>query len=356
MVSNASPAVTRATFGRLPDGRDVDVFTLTNAHGLEVRAISYGAIVVSLHAPDRSGHLDDVVLGHDDLDGYLGASPYFGAVVGRYANRIARGRLLLEGRVHALAINDPPHHLHGGVRGFDKAVWDAEESASRRGPAVTFRYASRAGEEGYPGMVRAAVTYTLTDRDELRVEYAAHTDGTTVVNLTQHSYFNLAGRGDILGHELTIEADHYLPIDATSIPTGERATVAGTPFDFRAPALIGRRIGQADEQLRHGHGYDHNFVLRRRGPGLVAAARLDDPSSGRRLEVHTTEPGLQFYAGNRLDGRIRGKSGRVYEPRAGLSLETQHFPDSPNHPEFPSTVLHPGEEYRSTTVFTFGVC
>jgi aldose 1-epimerase len=233
--------VTRAPFGLLPDGRPVDVFTLTSAHGLEVRVISYGAIIVSLHARDRSGRLDDVVLGHDDLAGYLGASPYFGAVVGRYANRIARGRLPLEGRIHTLRINEPPNHLHGGGRGFDKVVWDAEETASPDGAAVTFRYASPAGEEGYPGMLRAAVTYTLTDRDELRVDYAARTDGTTVVNLTQHSYFNLAGggRGDILGHELTIEAEHYLPIDEAYIPTGVVAAVAGTPFDFREPATVG---------------------------------------------------------------------------------------------------------------------
>jgi aldose 1-epimerase len=348
--------VTRAPFGRMPDGRPVDVFTLTSGHGLEMRAISYGAIIASIHAPDRAGHLDDIVLGHDDLAGYLAASPYFGAVVGRYANRIARGHLALEGRLHPLAINDPPNHLHGGVRGFDKRVWDAEEDASPTAATVTFRYASPAGEESYPGTLRATVTYTLTDRDELRVDYAARTDGTTVVNLTQHSYFNLAGGGDVLGHELTLEADHYLPVDATSIPTGVMAPVAGTPFDFRAPAVIGRRIDEADEQLAHGAGYDHCYVVRRDGPGLVAAARLDDPSSGRRLEVQTTEPGLQFYSGNRLDGRVRGKSGRAYPARAGLSLETQHFPDSPNHPEFPSTVLQPGQEYHSTTVFTFGVC
>lgn len=350
--------VTRAPFGRMPDGRPVDVFTLTNGHGLEMRAISYGAIIVSIHAPDRSGHLDDVVLGHDDLAGYLAASPYFGAVVGRYANRIARGRLPLEGRIHQLTINDPPNHLHGGVRGFDKMVWDAEEDASPSAATVTFRYASPSGEESYPGALRAAVTYTLTDRDELRIDYSARTDGATVVNLTQHSYFNLAGggRGDVLGHELTLDADHYLPVDATSIPTGVVAPVAGTPFDFRAPAAIGLRIDQADEQLAHGGGYDHCFVVRRPGPGLVPAARLDDPASGRRLDVQTTEPGVQFYSGNRLDGRIRGKSGRTYPARSGLSLETQHFPDSPNHPEFPSTVLQPGQEFHSTTVFTFGVC
>jgi aldose 1-epimerase len=350
--------VTRAPFGRLPDGRPVDVFTLTNGNGLEMRAISYGAIIVSIHAPDRAGHFDDVVLGHDDLAGYLAKSPYFGAVVGRYANRIAHGHLALEGRVHQLAINDPPHHLHGGLRGFDKVLWDAEEDALPSAATVTFRYASPAGEESYPGTLRAAVTYTLTDRDELRIDYSARTDRTTVVNLTQHSYFNLAGggRGDVLGHELTLDADHYLPVDATSIPTGVVALVAGTPFDFRAPAAIGHRIDQADDQLAHGAGYDHCYVVRRAGPGLVAAARLDDPSSGRRLEVQTTEPGLQFYSGNRLDGRVRGKSGRAYPARTGLSLETQHFPDSPNRPEFPSTVLQPGQEYHSTTVFTFGVC
>ena len=348
--------VTRAPFGRLPDGRPVAVFTLSNGQGLEMRAISYGAIIVSLHAPDRSGHLDDVVLGFDDLGGYLGPSPYFGAVVGRYANRIARGHLALDGREYPLAINDPPNHLHGGRRGFDKVMWDADEDASPSGASVTFRHLSPAGDENYPGSVRTTVTYTLTDRGELRVDYAARTDATTVVNLTQHSYFNLAGGGDVLGHELTIDADQYLPIDATSIPTGEVAPVAGTPFDFRAPSLIGARIGQAHEQLAHGGGYDHCYVVRRRGPGLVAAARLDHPGSGRRLEVQTTEPGLQLYTGNRLDGRIRGKSGRVYGPRAGLSLETQHYPDSPNRPEFPSTVLRPGGEYHSTTVFTFGVC
>jgi aldose 1-epimerase len=235
--------VTRALLGRMPDGRPVDVFTLTNGHGLEVRVMSYGAIIVSLHAPDRSGRLDDVVLGHDDLAGYLSASPYFGAVVGRYANRIARGHLPLEGRIHRLAINDPPNHLHGGVRGFDKVVWDAEEMAAPSGAAVALRYASPAGEERYPGRLRAAVTYTLTDRDELRIDYTARTDETTVVNLTQHSYFNLAGagRGDVLGHELSIDAEHYLPIDETSIPTGVVAPVAGTPFDFREPAAIGAR-------------------------------------------------------------------------------------------------------------------
>jgi aldose 1-epimerase len=237
-------------------------------------------------------------------------------------------------------------------------IWDAEEDASTTAASVTFRYASRAGEESYPGTLRAAVTYTLTDRDELRVDYSARTDGATVVNLTQHSYFNLAGggRGDVLGHVLTIDGDHYLPIDATSIPTGAVVPVAGTPFDFRAPTAVGLRIDATDEQLAHGAGYDHCYVVRREGPGLVTAARLDEPSSGRRMEVRTTEPGLQFYSGNRLDGRVRGKSGRTYPPRAGLSLETQHYPDSPNHPEFPSTVLQPGEEYRSTTVFTFGVC
>jgi aldose 1-epimerase len=350
--------VMRSAFGRLPDCRSVALFTLTNAHGIEVRAMTYGGIIVSLRVPDRAGRLDDVVLGHDDLAGYRTASPYFGALIGRYANRIAGGRLTLDGRTHQLTINDPPHHLHGGARGFDKVLWEADETPAADGASVTFRYTSPSGEEGYPGTLRVAVTYTLTDDDALSFEYTATTDEPTVVNLTQHSYFNLAGagRGDILGHELTIHADRFTPVDATLIPTGDLAPVAGTPFDFREPSAIGSRIDHDDEQLARGRGYDHNFVLRRRGPGLVHAARLVEPANGRRLDVHTTEPGLQLYSGNKLDGRIRGKDGSVYPARSGLSLETQHFPDSPNHPGFPSAILRPGQEYRSTTVLEFGVC
>ncbi len=350
----ATASVARAPFGRLPGGQPVDVFTLASADGLEVRAIGYGAIIVSLRVPDRAGRLDDVVLGHDGLEGYLEASSYFGAVVGRYANRIGRGRFTLDGRTYELAVNDPPNHLHGGRRGFDRVLWAAE--AGER--AVSFRYRSADGEEGYPGTLEASVTYRLTDANALCVDYRATTDAATHVNLTQHSYFNLAGagRGDVLGHELTIHADRFTPVDETMVPTGERAAVAGTPFDFREPASIGSRISQEDAQLARGHGYDHNFVIRHGGEGLVHAARLVEPASGRRMDIHTTEPGLQLYSGNKLDGTIRGKGGRVYARRSGLSLETQHFPDSPHHPAFPSTVLRPGQEYRSTTVFTFAVC
>jgi len=277
--------------------------------------------------------------------------------VGRYGNRIAGARFTLDGTTHRLASNDGPNHLHGGVRGFDKVVWRGEASSTDSTASVTLTYTSASGEEGYPGSLVATVIYTLTDGDELRVDYRATTDAPTPINLTQHSYFNLAGagRGDILGHELMIAADRYTPVDATLIPTGELAPVEGTPFDFRAPTAVGARIGEPDEQLQRGRGYDHNFVLNREAPGLVHAARLYDPTTGRTLDVSTTEPGVQFYAGNFLDGTITGKDDHMYGHRSGLCLETQHFPDSPNQPSFPSTILRPGEEYRSTTVFAFGV-
>jgi aldose 1-epimerase len=349
--------VSCASFGRLADGREVDVFTLTNSRGVEVRALTYGGIIVSLRVPDRAGRLDDVVLGYDDLRGYLRKSPYFGAVVGRFANRIARGRFTLDGRDHQLTVNEPRNHLHGGARGFDKVLWTAEERLGAGGVSVAFRYESARGEEGYPGRLAAVVTYTLTEASELIVDYEATSDEPTIVNLTQHTYFNLAGAGsgDILGHTLTLQADQYLPVDETQIPTGEVAAVTDTPFDFREPAAIGSRIRARHEQLKPGDGYDHTFVVRRGLAGLVAAARLVDPGSGRRLDVRTTAPGVQFYSGNRLDGTIKGKGGRVYPMHAGLSLETQQFPDAPNHPAFPSTVLRPGQQYRSTTVFAFGV-
>ena len=360
--SKADPArtagksgVTRAPFGKLPDGTAIESFTLRNAHGIEVRAITYGAIIVSLRVPDRAGKFDDVVLGHDDLAGYLTKPSYFGAVVGRYGNRIAQGRFTLDGKPYTLATNNGPNHLHGGVKGFDKVVWKGEPASTGDAASVTFRYTSPDGEEGYPGTLSARVTYTLTDRDELSFEYSATADKATPVNLTQHSYFNLAGTGDILGHELTLDADRFTPVDATLIPTGKLAPVSGTPFDFRKPTAIGARIGQDDEQLRHGGGYDHNFVLNRNGEGLVHAARLVDPRSGRTLDIQTTEPGVQFYTGNFLDGTITGKGGVVYKKRWALCLETQHFPDSPNQPGFPSTILRPGKEYRSTTTLTFGV-
>jgi len=349
------PGVTRAAFGKLADGTAVEAFTLRNAHGIEVRAITYGAIIVSLRVPDRAGKLGDIVLGHDDLAGYVDKPAYFGAVVGRYGNRIAKGRFTLDGKTYTLATNNGPNHLHGGVRGFDKVVWKADPPAAGTA-SVTFRYTSADGEEGYPGTLKASVTYTLSDKDELTFEYSATTDKATPINLTQHSYFNLGTPGhDILGHELTLEADRYTPVDATLIPTGQLAPVSGTPFDFRKPTAIGARIGQDDEQLKRGGGYDHNFVLSGAGAGLRRAVRLTDPGSGRTMEILTTEPGVQFYTGNFLDGTIKGKGGVVYKYRSGLCLETQHFPDSPNQPSFPSTILRPGKEYHSKTVLVFGV-
>jgi aldose 1-epimerase len=352
----ATPAITRTGFGRTPDGQPVESFTLTNARGIEVRAITFGDIIVSVRVPDRDGRLDDVVLGHDDLDGYLAKSAYLGALVGRYANRIAGGRFTLDGRTYPLATNNGPNHLHGGVRGFDKHVWKAEPFERPGAAGVVFTRRSPDGEEGYPGNLDVRVTYTLSDRNDLSFEYFATTDKPTVVNLSQHSYFNLAGDGkrDVLGHELTIDADRFTPVDKTLIPTGVLAPVAGTPFDFRKPTAIGLRIGADDEQLRIGGGYDHNFVLNRRREGLTHAARVFEPTTGRTMDIATTEPGVQFYTGNFLDGSIKGKGGRAYGRRYGFCLETQHFPDSPNRARFPSTVLRPGQQYRSQTVLTFG--
>jgi aldose 1-epimerase len=345
-----APSVGRTPFGGLADGTAIEAFTLANSNGVEVRAIEYGAIIVSLRAPDKKGQSADIVLGYDTLDGYLkNNSPYFGAVVGRYANRIAKGRFTLDGHEYTLATNNPPNHLHGGVKGFDKVAWTGEPLAGRD-PGVAFTYTSRDGEEGYPGTLEVRVTYTLNERNELTVDYRATTDKPTIVNLSQHGYFNLSGgERDILGHELTIAADRFTPVDPTLIPTGELAPVAGTPFDFTKPTRVGARIDQKDVQLERGHGYDHNFVLSGR-----RSARLVDPESGRTLDVTTTEPGMQLYTGNFLDGTITGKGGRVYARRSGLCLETQHFPDSPNHPDFPSTVLAPGAAYTSRTTFTLG--
>jgi len=360
LLTAAAPreaSVTRGSFGRLPDGTAVEVFTLTNTAGVEVRAITYGGIIVSIRTPDRVGTPGDIALGYDTLDGYVKNNPYFGCIAGRYANRIAKGRFTLDGQTRTLATNNGPNHLHGGVKGFDKVVWGGEPFKNASGVGVVLTYTSRDGEEGYPGTLKTRVTYTLTDRNELAVAYEATTDKATVVNLTQHTYFNLAGAGtrDILGHELQLDADRYTPIGATLIPTGELAPVAGTPFDFRKPVAIGARINQDHPQLEAGGGYDHNFVLARTGPGLSHAARVVDPTTGRTLDIATTEPGIQLYSGNFLDGTITGKAGRVYAHRSGFCLETQHFPDSPNQPTFPSTVLRPGQEYKTTTVFTFGV-
>jgi aldose 1-epimerase len=381
---NGKATMTRAPYGRLPDGAAVEIFTLTNAGGMEVRTISYGAIIVSIRVPDRAGRLDDVVLGFDALDGYVTKSRYFGAVVGRYGNRIAQGRFALDGTTYQLATNNGVNHLHGGVKGFDKVVWRAEPFQRDTMVGVAYSYTSPDGDEGYPGTLTARVTYTLTPSNEIVVDYDASTDRATPVNLTQHSYFNLAGEGsgDILDHRLTIDADRFTPVDATLIPTGELAPVEGTPFDFRRATAIGARIDRGAgapgvirgagapgvirgagapgvittvAQLQYATGYDHNWVLNRRSPGLQHAARVEDPKSGRTLDVSTTEPGMQFYAGNFLDGTITGKAGHVYGRRSGLCLETQHYPDSPNHADFPSAIVRPGLRYQSTTVFAFGV-
>jgi aldose 1-epimerase len=344
-------------FGTTPAGDAVGAFTVTNAHGVAVRVTSYGGIIASILVPDRDGRLSDVVLGYDTLDGYLRDAGYVGAVVGRFANRIADARFTLDGTTYRLAANDGLNHLHGGLKGFDKVVWRAAPFRADSAAGIVLSYTSPDGEEGYPGTLRARVTYTLTDQNELMVDYLATTDKATPVNLTQHTYFNLAGAGtgDILGHTLQINAATMTPVDETLIPTGEIVPVAGGPFDFRSLSAVGARIAADHEQLRRGRGYDHNFVLNRGGPGPVHAARVTEPGSGRTLDVYTTEPCLQFYSGNFLDGRVIGKAGRAYGHRAGLCLETQHYPDSPNQASFPSTILEPGSEYHSRTVFAFGV-
>ncbi len=347
--------VRRAPFGVTPDGTPVELFTLQNAQGTALCAMNYGGTIVSLSVRDRAGSLGDVVLGFDSLAGYLKHSPYFGAIVGRYGNRISQGRFALDGTSYRLAVNDGPNHLHGGIKGFDKVVWQAEPFSNERGVGLALRHTSPDGDEGYPGRLKAQVHYLLTDGDELVVDYEATTDAPTPINLTQHSDFNLACGGDILGHELMIAADSFTPVDENLIPTGEIAPVAGTPLDFRTQVAIGARIGNTDRQLEYAGGYDHNFVLRRAGAGPVHAARVVEPTTGRTLDVSTTEPGFQFYSGNGLDGTITGKGGRGYGPRSGFCLETQHYPDSPNQPGFPSTILRPGQVYRSQTVFAFGV-
>jgi len=351
----ASLAVTSSAFGTTPEGVPVDLLTLKNANGVEVRIITYGATIVSIRVPDRNGRFDDVVTGFDSLDGYITRPRFFGAIAGRYANRIANARFTLDGKTYELAANNGKNHLHGGRRGFDKVVWKAAPFERNGSPGVRLTYVSVDGEEGYPGTLTATLTYTLTTQNELALDYEATTDKATPINLTNHSYFNLAGdgRGDILQHLLQIDADRYTPTDETQIPTGELAAVAGTPFDFRRATAVGARIDADDEQIRRGKGYDHNFVLN--GSGFRHAARLVDPSSGRTMDVSTTEPGVQLYTGNNLDGSAVGKNGHAYGRRTSLCLETQHFPDSPNHASFPSTILRPGDHFQSRTVFAFGV-
>ena len=336
------------------DGRPITLYTLTNAHGVEVRAMNYGGIILSLRVPDRKGQLADIVLGHEKAEEYMPNPPYLGAIVGRYANRIANGTFTLDGKTYTLPKNDGPNTLHGGVtRTFDKVLWDGEPLKGKNG--VAFTYLSKDAEEGFPGNLKVTVTYTLTDSNELVIDYQATTDKATPINVSQHSYFNLkgAGNGDILDHEIMISADKFTPVDKNLIPTGELRAVKGTPFDFTTSTKIGARIEDPYEQMVLGHGYDHNFVLNRKGAGLSLAARVYEPTTGRVLEVSTTQPAVQFYTGNFLDGSVTGKEGQVYKRRYGLCLETQHYPDSPNHPDFPSTILKPGEKFHQTTVFKF---
>ncbi len=353
----AMPTVTERPFGKLPDGTEARLFTLDNGRGMRATITNYGGIVTSLVVPGRGGQEADVVLGYDSLEAYLRATPYFGALVGRYANRIGHARFTLDGATYTLAANDNGNSLHGGLKGFDKKLWDAEPLRDSAGASLRLHLVSPDGDEGYPGKLDVVVTYTVTDSNELRITYLATTDKPTVLNLSHHGYFNLAGHasGDILGHDLTLAADRFTPVDSLLIPTGELRAVAGTPMDFRTATAIGARIAQDDQQLRFGKGYDHNWVVNGEPGTLRPAASVHDPRSGRTMEVRTTEPGIQFYSGNFLDGSNVGKGGTPYRHRAGFCLETQHFPDSPNHPAFPTTVLRPGQEYRSTTVYRFGV-
>ena len=345
-------SISKSAFGTLPDGTAVDLYTLTNADGLVCKIITYGAVITELHVPDRTGRMGDVVLGFDNLAQYLGYNPCFGAVVGRVANRIARGKFTIDGRTYTLAINNPPNTLHGGIKGFDKVVWTAEAVDGPNGPSVVLNHVSPDGNEGFPGTLKVKLTYTLTNGNEVRMDYEATTDKTTAVNLTNHSYFNLSCKGDVLGQVLQIKASKYTPTDDGLIPTGVIADVAGGPLDFTQPKPIGRDIKKVPGKT---NGYDHNFVIEGGGRGLGLAARAQDPATGRALEVSTDQPGVQLYTANGLDGTIVGKYGQAYPRHAGFCLETQHYPDSVNQPGFPSTLLRPGETFRSTTIYRFSV-
>jgi aldose 1-epimerase len=354
-----APSITSEPFGQVGD-TPVSRYTLTNGRGMRVRILTYGGIIQSIEVPDRNGHVDDVVLGFANLDGYLNntgpAKTYFGAIVGRYANRIARGTFSLNGIEYHAPINNNGNSLHGGTAGFDAMVWQASPQSGSDSVGLKLQYVSPAGEMGYPGTLSTAVTYTLDQKNELRIDYHATTDAPTVINLTNHSYFNLAGEGalDVYDQRVTIHADSYTPVGPTLIPTGQIAPVQGTPFDFTSPTTIGARITANDPQLLLARGYDHNWVINRGdNTGLVEAARAEDPQSGRTLTVSTTEPGVQFYTSNFIDGELTGFSGHVYRQGAGFTMETQHYPDSPNHPHFPTTTLKPGQSYDSTTVFAF---
>jgi aldose 1-epimerase len=341
-------SIEKRDFGKTPDGENVDLYTLTNTNGLKAQIMTYGGIVTTLNVPDRDGHLGDIVSGYDTLDEYIKENPYFGALIGRCGNRIGKGKFTLNGVEYTLATNNGPNHLHGGIKGFDKVVWNAEQMETDEGPALKLNYLSKDGEEGYPGNLNCTVIYTLTNNDELKISYEAETDKDTVLNLTHHSYFNLGGHdsGDILGHELTLNADNYTPVDDDLIPTGEIKPVKGTPMDFTKPTAVGARIDQVKG------GYDHNFVLNNSDGSLALAASVYEPKTGRVMEISTTEPAIQFYSGNFLDGSLKGK-GAIYNKHNAFCLETQHFPDSPNRPNFPSVVLKPGEKYTHLTVHKF---
>ena len=343
-------AVEKSAFGTLPDGTTVDLFTLKNPNGIVVKVITYGAIITEVQAPDRNGKLGDIVLGFDNLDAYVKGHPYFGAAIGRVGNRIAKAQFKLDGKTYKLAANNGPNHLHGGLKGFDKVVWAATATATEDAAQVKFTYTSKDGEEGYPGNLKVVMTYTLTTKNELRIDYRASTDKATPVNLTNHSYWNLAGEGDILSHELRLYANAFTPVDATLIPTGEIRTVKDTPMDFTQSKPIGRDLKQLTNDPQ---GYDHNFALNSSGRTLAPAARVVEPTTGRVLEILTDQPGVQFYSGNFLDGTLTGKGGKVYQKHYGFCLETQHFPDSVNQPTFPSVILRPNQTYRTTTIHRF---
>jgi aldose 1-epimerase len=358
-ASGATPtsgSTTKTAFGKTLEGEAVDLYTLTNKNGNAVTITTYGGAIVSIKVPDRAGKIADVVLGYDSVDGYVNDKSYLGAIVGRYGNRIGHAQFVVDGKTYTLAKNNGDNSLHGGIKGFNKAVWSAKTVSVKGGQSLQLSYLSKDGEEGFPGNLKVTVTYTWSDSNALTIEYSATTDKKTVVNLTSHSYFNLAGQGsgDILGHQLLIQSDQFTPVDSGLIPTGELRDVAGTPFDFRKATAIGARIEQDDEQLKLGGGYDHNFVLRMpTDRSEFLAARVVEHGSGRMMEVWTTEPGVQFYTGNFLDGKTAGKGGMTYPKRSAFCLETQHFPDSPNQPKFPSVALNPGQTYHTITKYRF---
>jgi aldose 1-epimerase len=353
--TNTVGTISQAPFGKTADGTPVEIYTLRNARGCEARIMTYGGIVVSLKVPDKDGNFGDVVLGYDKFDDYVKNNPFFGALVGRYGNRIARGKFTLDGKEYTLAVNSGLNNLHGGPVGFDKRVWKATTLLTADGPALQLNLLSKNGDQGFPGNLNVTATYTLTADNGLLLNYTATTDKPTLCNLTQHSYFNLAGKGDVLNYLVYINADKFTPVDNALIPTGELKPVEGTPFDFRKPTAVGARINADNEQIKFGSGYDHNWVVNKPLGKLGLVARVTDPTTGRVMEVLSTEPGVQFYTGNFLDGSITGKGGWVYQKRNGLCFEPQHYPDSPNHPQFPSAELKPGETYQNTILYRFSV-